>query len=219
MRSASDAAIAAAVLVGLLGPALPGRSALAQEHDDPSHGRIDGDVSVVVGLGTAVAPQGVRGEGEVRLRYLDTAGAFATYEEGALFASTAQPQRVLTSGAELRPLFLARWLRGYETRSVRFDLAVDSLGFELAAVFAQHAGGAFASDLGVQVGLGLEVPLLERPSGPWVGMHGGVRWSDAALASGVVHGATNRAGFLVVTLAWHELVVAHLVDLGDEAPR
>ncbi len=215
MRSACDPSRAAL----LLAAALSGRSALAQEHTDPSHGRIDGDLVVVAGLGATVAPGGVRGEGELRLRYLDTAGAFVTYEEGALFAGSAQPQRVLTSGAELRPLFLARWLTGHETRSARLDLALDSLGLELGAVFSQHAGGAFASDLGVELGLGLEIPFFEGATGPWLGLHGGIRWSDAALASGVLHDATDRAGFLVVTLAWHQLVMAHLVDVGDEAPR
>jgi hypothetical protein len=196
--------------------------ALAQSAEpvEPSHGRVDGDLTAVVGAGAAVAPQGVRPEGELRVRYLETAGLFATYEEAALFqGAAADPQRVLALGGELRPLFLARWLQGYEGRRVRLDLALDSLGLELGAVFAQRPGGPFGSELGLQVGLGLELPLLEQPSGPWIGLHGGVRWSDAALASGVVRGAVDRAAFLGVTLAWHELVVTHLVDVGDEAPR
>jgi hypothetical protein len=220
MRSACDASVLALLTSAALGFGAP--DALAQPaapSSEPSHGRVDGDLTVVVGAGAAVAPQGVRAEGELRLRYLETAGLFATYEEAALFEGAADPQRVLALGSELRPLFLARWLQGYESHRARLDLALDSLGLELAAVFAQRPGGLFGSELGLQAGLGIEVPLLEQPSGPWIGLHGGVRWSDAALASGVVRGAVDRAGFLAVTLAWHELVVAHLVDVGDEAPR
>jgi hypothetical protein len=219
MRWACDAAVL--VLAVSSAQALGERDALAQvvPQGEPSHGRIDGDLTVVVGAGAAVAPRNVRAEGELRLRYLETAGLFATYEEAALFDGAAYPQRVLALGGELRPLFLGRWLTGYETRRVRLDLALDSLGLELAAVFGQRPGGPFASELGLQVGLGLELPILEQPRGPWIGLHGGVRWSDAALASGVVHGAVDREGFLAVTLAWHELVAAHLVDVGDEAPR
>jgi hypothetical protein len=220
MRWASEVSLL--VLVASSAAASSARDALAQAAQpiEPSHGRVDGDLTVVVGAGAAVAPQGVRPEGELRLRYLETAGLFTTYEEAALLqGAAADPQRVLTLGGELRPLFMARWLLGYETRRVRLDLAVDSVGIELAAVFAQRPGGPFGSELGLQAGLGLELPLLEQPSGPWIGLHGGVRWSDEALASGVVRGAVDRAAFVAVTLAWHELVVAHLVDVGDRAPR
>jgi hypothetical protein len=220
MRWACEASLL--VLLASSAAVSSARDALAQgaASAEPSHGRVDGDLTVVVGAGATVVPQGVRPEGELRLRYLETAGLFTTYEEAALFqGAAAEPQRVLALGGELRPLFLGRWLTGYETRRVRLDLALDSLGLELAAVFAQRPGGPFGSDLGLQLGLGLELPLLEQPSGPWIGLHGGVRWSDASLASGVVHGAADRAAFLAVTLAWHELVVAHLVDVGDQAPR
>ena len=63
------------------------------------------------------------------------------------------------------------------------------------------------------------LPLLGEASGPWVGLHGGVRWSEAALATGNAATADDREGFLSITLAWHQVVVAHVVDVGDEAPR
>jgi hypothetical protein len=216
MRWASEAAAIGALAAASFG--LYERRALAQQ-EEPSHGRIEGDVTLVAGLGGAATPRGMRGAGDLRVRYLDTAGVVVTYEEGGLFDAATQPQRLLAAGLELRPLFLARWLRGYETRSAPLDLVVDSFGLELAAVFAQHPGGPFGSDMGVQAGVGLEVPLLGSASGPWVGVHGGVRWSDAALASGEVRDATDRAAFLALTLAWHQLVMTHVVDLGDRAPR
>jgi hypothetical protein len=204
--------------VGVGAATLGGRNARAQDVE-PSYGRVDGDVTVVAGLGTAVAARGLRGEAEFRLRYLETAGLFAAYEDGAMFGAGPEPQRLLAAGLELRPLFLFRWLRGREFQRARVDLVIDSFGLELGAVFAQPAGGAFGSRTGVQAGIGVELPIFERAAGPWIGLHGGVRWDNEALASGNVRDADDRSAFLTVTLAWHALVVAHVVDLGDRAPR
>jgi hypothetical protein len=217
MRSGSRGRVASLTLAASL--ALSGGQARAQSRPEPSYGRLQGDVTLVAGLGGAVAARGVRAEGEVRLRYLDSLGVFATYEDGALVGSPAEPTRVLTTGVELRPLFVLRWLTGRELRRARVDLLLDSLGLELGATFAQPAGTSFASRAGMQAGLGLEVPILPRATGPWLGFHAGVRWSDTALASGVVVNADDRSAFVAITLAWHQLVVTHLVDVGDEAPR
>jgi hypothetical protein len=210
----------AAWLAVVLAAALARRAAAAAEPSlEGSHGRIAGDVTLVVGAGAVAAPRGARAEGELRVRYLESAGVFATYEDGALIGSGAEPRRVLAAGVELRPLFLFRWLRDHETRRARFDLALDSLGVELGATFLQPSGAAFAARPGVQVGVGVELPVLERATGPWVGLHGGLRWSDDALGSGVVTGADDREAYLALTLAWHQVVMMHVVDAGDEAPR
>jgi hypothetical protein len=210
-----------AVLVAVLGAslALAPREARAQETVDPSYGRIEGDLTLVLGVGATVVPSGPRAEGELRLRYLESAGVFAAYEDGPLFGGSAEPQRVLVSGLEVRPLFLYRWLQGHETRRAWLDLTLDSLGFEVAATWSQPSGGSFASQGGLQAGLGLEVPILPEASGPWIGLHGGLRWSDAALASGTTSGPGDRSLFLAITLSWHQLVATHLVDVGDRAPR
>jgi hypothetical protein len=186
--------------------------------DDPSHGRIDGDLSLVMGAGGAVVPGGARAEAEFRFRYLETAGIFATYEDGPLVHSGAEPLRVLCGGLELRPLFLFRWLKGFETSRGRLDLAVDSIGLELGAAFLQPSGASFASASALEAGVGLELPIFEVATGPWVGLHGGVRWSDAALSSGQVRGPDDRSAYLDITLAWHQGFVAHVVDVGDRAP-
>jgi hypothetical protein len=215
MRWASDVTSVAVVacLVGHAG------EARADDFPEASYGRIAGDVTVVGALGGVVATRGPRAEAELRLRYLESAGIFVTYEDGTTFASAAEPGRVLTAGAELRPLFLYRWLQGKEEQLPRLDLAVDSLGLELGAVLAQPAGAGFASEGGVQLGLGLEVPLFRTSTGPWIGLHGGVRWSEALLASGDVRSADDRSVFLAISLAWHQVVLTHLVDAGDRAPR
>jgi hypothetical protein len=186
---------------------------------DPSYGRVDGDVDVVFAVGGVLAPRGWRGEAELRLRYLETVGLFATYEDAAVLGSASVPQRSLAAGLELRPLFLFRWLKGHETQMPWFDLAVDSIGLELGAIFEQPTGAPFASQRGLEVGLGVELPIVENATGPWIGVRGALRWSESALASAVVDNADDRQAILAVTLAWHQIVGTHVVDIGDRAPR
>src|SRR5581483_9916003 len=100
-----------------------------------------------------------------RLRYLETAGLFASYEDGPLLGSHAEPRRVFASGLEVRPLFLYRWLKGHETSRAALDLFLDSIGIELGAAFQQPAGTSFESRPGLQLGLMLELPLFARASG------------------------------------------------------
>ena len=186
---------------------------------DTTYGRIDGDVGLVAGVGVTVGPQSPRASAELRVRYLETAGLFATYEDGALFGSGAEPVRVLAGGLELRPLFLGRWLTGRELGIARLDLALDSLGFELGGFLAQPQGASFGQRPGLQAGVGVELPFLDHASGPWIGIHGGIRFSDAALGGGSTSDPADRALFLSLTLDWHATVGAHAVDAFDRAPR
>ena len=186
---------------------------------DTTYGRIDGDASVVVGAGVALGPRDPRAALDARLRYLDTVGIFVTYEDGRLFGSGADPSRVLAGGLELRPLFLGRWLKGVELGHARADLLLDSFGIELGGFVAQPAGGSFGQRPGLQVGLGLELPVSGSASGLWTGLHGGLRWSDAALSGDALRGPSDRAAFLAITASWHQLFGAHVVDLRDTAPR
>ncbi len=203
------------VAVVVLTSAAPSR---ADELPDPSYGRVRGDLTLVAGAGTVVAPRGVRGEVELRARYLDAAGLFVAYEDAPLFGSGAEPGRVLSAGLEVRPLFFYRWLQGHETGMPRLDLLIDSFGLEVGWTLSAPAGEGLSLN-GLQAGLGIEMPILPRASGPWVGVHGGVRWSDAALASGQTSDADDLAAYLALTLSWHEVVLTHLVDLKDEPRR
>jgi hypothetical protein len=195
------------------------RSAAAGGADEPSYGRIDGDLSLVAGVGGVIAARAPRVGAELRVRYLESAGLFATYEDGASIGAASDPARVLAGGLELRPVFLYRWLEGLEARRARFDLTIDSIGLEIAATLAQPEGGAALDTVGLQVGLGVEVPIETSPTGLWIGLHGGLRWSADALAYGSVQNATDRAFFLAITIAWHQQVAAHVVDAGDRAPQ
>src|ERR1700682_6419524 len=78
---------------------------------DTSYGRVAGDVAAALGVGAVVAPRGPRAEAELRLRYLETVGIFATLEDAGILASASEPQRVFVTGLELRPVFLFRWLK------------------------------------------------------------------------------------------------------------
>jgi len=185
---------------------------------DTTYGRIDGDVAVAAGVGATLAPHGARAAVDLRLRYIETVGVFAGYEEGG-FNTSMDPRRVIAGGVEIRPLFIARWLNGAEWGSPRADLTLDSLGLEVGAFVAQPLGGSFASRPGLQLGLGVETPIFARAAGPWVGFHGGARWSDSVVGGSTVTGPSDRSLFLTVTLSWHAYVGAHVVDMGDRAPR
>jgi hypothetical protein len=190
----------------------------ARGDEDSSHGRVQGDASLVAGAGVAAVSGGARAEAELRLRYLETAGVFATYEDGPLVGSKVDPSRALATGLEVRPLFLFRWLKGYETPRARLDLAIDSIGLDLGAVFLKPQRASFASASGLEAGLGLELPVFAAATGPWIGLHGGMRWSEAALSSGQIRGAVDRSAYLEVTFAWHQAMALHIVDAGDRAP-
>ena len=228
MRSPADAhravvATASAAVMGFLsahaGAADPSRTRTTDGNEDTSYGRIQGDLAIVGGAGITVAPRGPRGTFDARVRYLETIGFFASYEDAALLGSGSDPARVFSAGLELRPLFLGRWLTGNETGLGRVDLMLDSIGVELGAVFAQPVGLSFTARPGAQAGLGFEIPLLAEATGPWIAFHGGLRWSDAALSYGTVDSALDREAFVSVTLAWHQIVLAHVVDVGDRPAR
>jgi hypothetical protein len=194
-----------------------GAEARADGRAEATYGRVAGDITLAAAVGGALASGGPRVEGELRMRYLESAGVFATYEDGS-FVAGADPRRVLAAGFELRPLFLARWLRGHETEQPFFDLTIDSIGIELGATLLQPAGGSLGSRSGVEVGLGVELPLGTEAAGPWIGVHGGVRWSDQALASGRIDGASDREGYVALSFAWHKVVETHVVDVSDQLP-
>lgn len=194
------------------------RPARALDGPDTAHGRIDGDVSASLALGATFGPRAPRAAFDLRLRYLWTAGVFATYEDGPLLGTSSEPRRAFAAGIELRPLFLAKWLQGKETGNPYLDLTIDSLGLELGAVFLQPIGTSFGSKPGLQAGLGLQVPIFPNATGPVIGLHGGARWSNALLAGRDAENASDRSLFFLLTVGWQQVFGAHIVDLGDRAP-
>jgi hypothetical protein len=195
--------------------AQPGQAPADAPTVDTSHGRIDGDLAAELGFGATFGPRAPRATADLRLRYLWTAGAFVTYEDGPLLGGASEPRRALAAGLELRPLFIARWFNGLESGNAYADLTLDSLGLELGAVFQEPSGERFGSKPGLQAGLGVEIPILPRASGPLVGIHAGARWSDAALGGRPLATPSDRSLYLAITLAWQQVFGAHVVDAGD----
>ena len=213
LRRTLAAVITLATVLGAPGAAHAAE--VAEADDDGSHGRFEGDLGIAGAAGMTVGPRGPRASADLRLRYLSTAGLFGTYEDGPLVGSEAEPRRAVSVGLELRPLFLARWATGHELGLPRLDLLIDSVALELGAVFAQPEGARFGARPGLQAGLGVEVPFFTTASGPFLGVHGGVRWSDAALSGGSIAGPSDRALFLTLSVGWQQLFGGHVVDMGD----
>ncbi len=218
MRSASEALAALAALAAV-STASSVRADPPSRVPDATYGRIDGDVAFVGGVGASFGPTAPRLALDLRIRYLDTVGVFVDYEDGPALHTTPDPLRVFSAGLELRPLFLARWLQLGDVHRGRVDLVVDSIGLELGAFFQQAEGTSFGQRPGLQLGLGVELPILPQATGPWIGLHGGVRWSDSTILGDAIQGPEDRSLYLAVTLSWHQLVLTHAVDAGDLPPR
>ena len=187
---------------------------------DATYGRIESDVSLVLGVGATFGPRTPRGALDFRARYLESVGFYVDYENQ--LGGVAEPKRLLSTGLEVRPLFLARWLQGWESGHSRVDQTIDSLGLTLGTVFQQPQGTTFSGRPGLEAALGVEVPLTGRPTGLWLDLRAGARWSDAALGGITdpgVAGADVRSLFFTVTLAWHQTFMAHIVDQDDRPPR
>lgn len=184
-----------------------------------SHGRLDGDLAVRAAAGMTFGPRDPRLAADLRVRYLSTAGLFATYEDAPVLSLASDPKRAIAFGVELRPLFLGRWASGLELGSPRLDLFIDSLALEIGPVFLQPPGAQLGGRPALQAGLGLEVPFFTTPTGPLVGLHGGVRFSDDALSGGPIRGPSDRAMYLTVVVGWQQLFGTHVADLGDPRRR
>jgi hypothetical protein len=183
---------------------------------DTTYGRIDGDVIGSLGAGGTITTRGPSAAFDLRARYLDTAGAFVTYEEG--FGGPAEPTRVVVVGMEVRPLFLGRWLTGTELGMPWLDLVIDSFGLELGVAFLQPKLGDFGDRIALQAGIGIELPIFPRASGPWIGLHAGGRFSDRGLGQ-EVQTPLEQSMYFTITLAWHQSFGSRAVDVGDTVLR
>ncbi len=186
----------------------------ARAAGDTTYGRIEGDLELAPGIGATASSYGVRPSIELRARYLSMAGLFVTYEES--FGQRTSPARLVATGVELRPLFVARWFQGLESGRPTLDLLVDSFGLELGAFFAQPASGAFGARMGLQAGLGLELPLFGEGEGLFLTAHGGGRFSDGALYAAPIAPPSGgvepeRAAYFTLGLSWHEIVQAGIL--------
>jgi hypothetical protein len=59
----------------------------------------------------------------------------------------------------------------------------------------------------LQAGLGFEVPLFADATGPFLGVHGGARWSEASLV-----GESSGALFVALSLGWQQVFDGHIAE-------
>jgi hypothetical protein len=168
---------------------------------DAAYGRLNGDVAIAASAGVAAGRPGPRFDGDLRLRYLQTAGVFGTVVAG--------DGTLLATGIELRPLFVSRWALGNELGYPRLDMLIDSAAIEVGVAFL-HPG----SQRAFQAGLGLELPFFTVATGPFLGIHGGLRWSEDALA-----GQGTGEAFVALTLGWQQIFTGHVVDYEERGRR
>jgi hypothetical protein len=68
----------------------------------------------------------------------------------------------------------------------------------------------------MEAALGTEVPLFGKASGPFLGARGALRWRSSELAGRDPDGLEP---ILFVTLCWHAIIDANIVDAGDRRLR
>jgi hypothetical protein len=180
---------------------------------DTSYGRLDGDSAIAFSAGAAFDVRGVRGSLDVRYRYLHSTGIFVTYEEG--FGAGAEPLRLILSGFEIRPLFLARFLQNKELGAPRVDLLIDSIALELGAFVAQPAFGNFGDSAGLSFGLAAEFPFLPRSASPFIRISAAFRWSREALSAADSSTVDVRAFVFTVAFGYQAVFGTHVIDIGD----
>lgn len=182
---------------------------------DGSYGRVEGDLLFVGDVGAALAQGGVGLETHVSLLYLSTAGGYFRYVE-AFGNEDAPYARLFAVGFDLRPLFLGRYALDLERGPAHLDLFLDSLSLVIGPTWAASPITAeFEAAPGIELGLGIEVPLLPSASGPYLGVLGLARWGPHDIDGTANADFLERGSSLVFTFSWHQVFDANLVDLRD----
>lgn len=152
------------------------------------HGRLDHDMVLTGAIGGGVAlndrvhpdPTGSASI-ELRARLVDMAGLMLAAEW------RAEGDSRIILAADVRPLFLARWLLGASLHRAYLDVLLDSIGIDLGAAF-----GPLDPAFGVAfvIGFGLDVPLYIGPHADGLFLRLGARHVTA----GVTDQSAPRGG-------------------------
>lgn len=171
-------------------------------HGDGAYGRFDGDLDLGFGAGASAA----FGSGDlgVALRatghWYSTAGLFLSYSESV---GTSRLERRAGMGVEVEPLFLLRWSEALERGPALLDLTLDSLSLGVGYFLLDPPSRGFGSRRGVEVSLGLGIPLVGESGGPWLEARGGYFLPKS-----------EREFTGLVFLSWHFHVNTPLVEHG-----
>lgn len=205
---AALAAFTAALVLG---------AASARAEGDGLYGRFDGDLELQAAAGAALSAGGPMLAARAAARYLCTAGVYLHYAD-AVGTRGPRVARSFAAGLEIAPLFLARYASDLERGPARLDLLLDSIALGVGAFWDEPRSGPFGARPGLEIALDLAVPILDRATGPFLGVRGALRWRDGDLA-GARGDVIDRGALLSFTLGWHHVVRTHLVDPGDAVPR
>src|SRR3954462_7673962 len=112
--------------------ALPALPSIARAEGRPGQGapdgvydRFDGDLDLGLGLGAELGSAGrVAPALRASAHYFSIAGV---YFSGRIKTGEGSAPSLFGAGVDLRPLFVPRWAKGYETGPALLDLTLDSL--------------------------------------------------------------------------------------------
>jgi hypothetical protein len=189
----------------------------AADTTDGTYGRLDGDLDVSFAIGSAFARNGPSAAAFARALYLGMAGFYASYTDA--LGADRPIVRSASIGIGMRPLFLPRWGYNLDQGPAALDLALDALTLDIGALFLAHKSGTAGASPGIECALGTEFPLLGQAAGPWIGARGALQWRPDELASrGDPYFSSTRVTALV-TLSWHAIIDAHIVDAPNRPLR
>jgi hypothetical protein len=186
----------------------------AQQERDGVYGRFDGDLELRAHAGAAFASGGPGLAAQVTLLYLCTAGVYVHYTD-ALGSGSPAVARSISTGVHLEPLFLGRLGSGLERGPAFVDLLIDSLAFEIGAVWRDPRLATWEDQPGLEAALAVGVPLAARATGPWLGLRAALRWRPSDFVPGAPSTVADRGAVLSLTLGWHHVRRTHVVDGGD----
>jgi hypothetical protein len=217
-RTRSSLAFATAGLAAALALTFATPATAGAEEGDGLYGRLDGDLDLRIEAGSAFARGGPALAAGVTALYLQTAGLYAHYTD-ALGAEGPAVMRSLAVGALVTPLFLARYSKDLEHSGPYPDMLLDAVGLEVGAFWDAPRGGRLGPIPGIEIAAVASIPLFPRASGLFLGLRGALRFRADAMDGRAPGDALDRGAVLSVTLSWHQLVLVHLVDAGDEMHR
>ncbi|HMJ52971.1 MAG TPA: hypothetical protein VK540_12875 [Polyangiaceae bacterium] len=182
---------------------------------DGVYGRFDGDLDLSLAAGSTFGSGGPTAAAFARATFFQTAGMYVSYTDALGRSDVALP-RTLGLGLTLRPFFVPRWAFDLERGPAILDLTIDAFAFDLGVLWPAKRDGSFTERPGMEAAIGTEVPLFGTASGPFLGARGAIRWRTSELAG---EDGNPLQPIIFLTVAWHALIDANIVDAGDRRLR